>query len=147
MSRGQLGTDTGPAGDVNNDGTPDVIAGALGVGADRAYAYSGLDGNVCRFAHCVDGLCFDQPAGYGDIASSAGACGPDGTVDLNGILAVLDGFRSVFADGREFTNINIAGPQGSCEVDSQIHLSDILASLDACQGDDRCCGNRRRGRP
>lgn len=100
--------------------------------------------NSCRFAQCVDALCFDQPAAYGDIAGNAGACGPDGTVDLNDILAVLNAFQGEFADGCEFTNINIAGAQGSCKVDNQIDLNDILAVLDAFQGNDHCCTDGAR---
>lgn len=40
----QLGIGIEAAGDVNGDGVPDVVAGAPGI--DRAYAYSGRDGQV-----------------------------------------------------------------------------------------------------
>jgi hypothetical protein len=42
----QLGIDTGPAGDVNDDDVPDFIAGAPINGTGRAVVYSGVDGSV-----------------------------------------------------------------------------------------------------
>lgn len=90
-----------------------------------------------------------QPAQrYGDLAGANAACGPDGVVDLNDILAMLNGFTGVFVGGCELEDLDIARPRiptmnpgAACEPDGRIGLFDILAIIDAFQGTDRCCGN------
>ena len=84
-------------------------------------------------------MCDYAPAAYGDVGGSGGTCGPDEGVNLSDILAVLDGFQSIFAAGCEVSNIDIAGGGGTCGPDGQIDLQDILAVLDAFQGLDDCC--------
>ena len=75
---------------------------------------------------------------FGDLVGVAGVCGPNGTVDLSDILAVLDGFTGQFPDGCGVDDFDLAGEGGSCSPDTQISLFDILAVLDAFQGAD-CC--------
>ena len=64
--------------------------------------------------------------------------GPE-TVSRNDILAVLDGFQSLFAPGCEVSNIDIASQSDACVPDGLIDLTDILAVLDAFQGAATCC--------
>jgi len=53
------------------------------------------------------------------------------------IVAVLDGFRSVFVQGCARHNIDISGDP-HCVPDGMIDLRDILAVLDAFAGKDEC---------
>ena len=50
------------------------------------------DGILCTVDRCVGGICSNTNARYGDIAGPGGSCGPDGLIDLQDILAVLDAF-------------------------------------------------------
>ena len=101
------------------------------------------ESGVCEFGRCLNSVCEVTPVLYGDVASAGGVCGPDGSIELADILAILDGFGGVFRDGCERVNMDIAGANGSCTPDDQIDLSDILSVLDAFQGLDRCCASRR----
>ncbi len=64
-----LGIDVDPAGDVDNDGTPDIIAGDSASGAGRAFVYSGVNGQVIRtFVGEAAGDIFGRfVVGLGDI--------------------------------------------------------------------------------
>lgn len=108
-------------------------AGACGDNTDCA------DDDACTFDRCVDQECDRESASYGDLASAGGLCGPDGTVDLLDILAVLDGFQGEFAAGCTNTNIDISGPGDTCMPGGGIDLLDILAVLDASQNTANCC--------
>ena len=70
---GSLGIDVDPAGDVDNDGTPDVIAGASATGAGRAFVFSGIDGQLLRtFIGQVSGDRFGfGVVGLGDITGDS----------------------------------------------------------------------------
>lgn len=108
-------------------------AGACGDNADCA------DDDVCTFDRCVDQECHQEVTSYGDLASTGGACGPDGTVDLLDILAVLNGFQGQFAAGCTSANIDITGPEDTCRPGGGIDLLDILAVLNAFQNTVACC--------
>ena len=78
-----LGEGVGPVGDVNHDGTPDVVASAYGAGkagGGEAYVYSGVDGEVLLT------LQPDKPGTgirFGQFfASTAGDVNNDGTPDI-----------------------------------------------------------------
>lgn len=73
----RLGASVGAAGDVDNDGTLDVIAGAPSSGTGRAFVYSGVDGSLLRtFVGQVSTDLFGSAVtGIGDINS-------DGCADL-----------------------------------------------------------------
>lgn len=82
----QLGNGVAAAGDVNGDGTPDVIAGAPAGGRKpgRAYVYSGKDGSVLlsmtaeepgdRFGLKVCSIGDLDKDGHSDVAVSAPSC-------------------------------------------------------------------------
>ncbi|MCH7921262.1 MAG: hypothetical protein IIC50_25240 [Planctomycetes bacterium] len=93
----------------------------------------------------MDFGCSSVSAKYGDLAGPGGTCGPDGSVELVDILAVLDGFSGAFAAPCESGNLDIAGPGGSCTGDGSIRLDDILAVLNAFQGQDDCSCPPARG--
>lgn len=101
------------------------------------------DTDQCTFDRCVGNLCGHIDALFGDVGGQKGACGPDGTVDLSDILAVLDGFQGVFAPGCEVPNVDIASQPDACSGDGTIDLRDILAVLDAFRGTTTCCPRKR----
>jgi hypothetical protein len=81
-----LGQGVGRVGDINNDGVPDLVAGAPGAGsraAGEAYVYSGVDGSVL---HTLEPVLHPQaqPSGtYGVFfASGAGDINRDGVPDI-----------------------------------------------------------------
>lgn len=119
-----------------SDGNGTGIGDACDTCASNAYCG---DGDPCTFVRCIDALCDYAPAAYGDVGGSGGTCGPDKGVGLADILAVLDGFGNIFAEGCEASNIDIAGAGGTCGPDGVINLTDILAVLDAFQGAAACC--------
>lgn len=91
-----LGSTQATAGDVDGDGTPDLILGAwqyagAAVGGGRAYLYSGKSGQLLRtFTNRVPGDTFTFDAvGIGDVDG-------DGIVDLliTGGGSAINGFRS-----------------------------------------------------
>ena len=86
------------------------------------------DGLACTYNRCEDNACTFPPAPYGDVNE-------DGTVDLQDILCVLDGFAGRFVNCPP-ASVDIAG----CTADGAIDLFDILALLDAFAGLDPCCG-------
>ena len=122
-----------------------------GISSGSAYVYvssactvaSCDDGSLCSFDRCVLGWCVSTDARPGDVAGTNGACGPNGRVDLDDIIAVLNGFGGQYADGCEPANIDIAGDQGSCVPNGITDLFDITAVLDAFAGLDRCCAEGR----
>ena len=122
-----------------------------GISSGSAYVYvssactvaSCDDGSLCSFDRCVLGWCVSTDARPGDVAGTNGACGPNGRVDLDDIIAVLNGFGGRYADGCEPANIDIAGDQGSCVPNGITDLFDITAVLDAFAGLDRCCAEGR----
>ena len=122
--------------DINEDGVPDDCC------TDNAFCD---DASGCTFDRCVENVCQYTPAIYGDVAATGSGCGPDGTVDLADILALLDGFQGVFATGCEVSNVDIASQSDGCTSDGTIDLSDILAVLDAFQGATTCCPDARNG--
>ena len=61
----------------------------------------------------------------------------DGQVELDDILAVLDGFQGVFESGTTELDVDIASIN-PCERDGLIDLFDILAVLDGFRGVDLC---------
>ena len=95
------------------------------------------DGEICTFDQCTDNACSSIPALFGDTVGDSGTCGPNGVVDLGDIIAVLDGFQSVFAEGCARHNIDITGDT-HCVPDETIDLHDILAVLDAFSGIGDC---------
>ena len=100
------------------------------------------DADPCSFDQCIDSLCiYNLNAKYGDVGGAGGVCGPDGSVGLVDILAVLNGLAGNFADGCELANINMSGDQGSCIPNETIDLSDIIAVLNAFEGLDACCAD------
>jgi hypothetical protein len=91
-----LGSTQATAGDVDRDGTPDLILGAwqyggAAVSGGRAYLYSGKTGRLLKtFTNRIPGDTFTFDAvGIGDVDS-------DGTVDLliTGGGSAINGFRS-----------------------------------------------------
>ena len=71
----QLGTGVEGAGDVNRDGIPDVVAGAVGGG--KAYVYSGKDGRVL-----LTFTAEDKADTFGRHVSGAGDVDRDGFADV-----------------------------------------------------------------
>lgn len=72
-----LGYGIADAGDVDDDGVPDLIAGAPGVGGGRALVYSGADGSLLlTLASEADG------ASFGAAVAAAGDVDGDGHGDL-----------------------------------------------------------------
>jgi hypothetical protein len=82
----QLGIGIEAAGDVDDDGTPDVVAGA--VGSDKAFVYSGRDGKVLltfegeasgdAFGRRVSDLGDFNGDGHGDVVIGAPVSGAAG---------------------------------------------------------------------
>jgi len=97
------------------------------------------DDSVCTFDRCLDGKCHNDITVFGDVASPRGACGPDGSVDLVDILAVLNGFAGQVAAGCTIVNVDLASPGDTCRPGGGVDLLDILAVLDAFAGTASCC--------
>lgn len=79
----QLGSAVGLVGDVNGDGVPDQVAGAMGAGEDgrgRAYILSGVDGEILRTLEPV-GPAGTPPTFGRFFASGAGDVNGDGVPD------------------------------------------------------------------
>jgi hypothetical protein len=85
-----FGNYTAGAGDVNNDGIPDLVIGAPGGGLyGKAYVYSGLDGALI---YQFDGK--DQEENFGDAVAGAGDVNGDGFDDI-----IIAGSLSYFGAG------------------------------------------------
>lgn len=95
----QLGYSARPAGDVNNDDTPDVIVGAPAGGDGRAIVFSGSDGTII---HTINGINVGQRfgssvVGVGDINGddhddlAVGADGDDVVANNAGRVYVISG--------------------------------------------------------
>jgi len=94
ISFGHFGASVSTAGDVNNDGTPDIIVGELGGNADRsgnAKVYSGVDGALL---YTFSGVGPDDFLGF--AVSEAG--------DVNG-----DGFDDVIVGASESRQAGLVG--------------------------------------
>ena len=78
-----LGTALGKVGDINNDGVPDVVAGASGAGnsnGGEAYVYSGIDGSLI---HTLSPFSPGTAQNFGlFFARGAGDINNDGTPDI-----------------------------------------------------------------
>jgi len=76
----QLGVSVSGAGDVNNDGYADLIVGANGLGAGRAYVFSSQE--ICSYEelYTFTGAAADDMFGYS--VSGAGDVNNDGYADL-----------------------------------------------------------------
>ncbi len=74
---GNFGYSSSVAGDVNNDGTNDYIVGLYSV--DRAYVYSGIDGNIL---YSFDGATSGVFDAFGGHVSGAGDVNNDGYADM-----------------------------------------------------------------
>lgn len=86
----------------------------------------------CTLATCVDGQCSYRPRVTGDADGN-------GSIDVQDILCVLDGFRGLFSHC-SFEDVDIE----PCEPDDIIDLFDILAVLKAFEGAAQCisaCGH------
>lgn len=97
------------------------------------------DKDSCTYDLCVDGACTNTPARFGDVSDTAGACGPNGVVDLSDIITVMDGVGgNAKAGACPHVNVDMAGPSG-CGPDGAKDLYDLFAVLDAFHGIERCC--------
>ncbi len=79
----QLGSAVGMIGDVNGDGVPDQVAGAMGAGEDgrgRAYILSGVDGEILHTLE-PEGPAGTPPTFGRFFASGAGDVNGDGVPD------------------------------------------------------------------
>ncbi len=123
----RLGNGASGAGDVNNDGTPDIICGApQGPNGGGAYVYSGVDGKILhtlpspkagfRFGYKVGSLGDINQDGHDDVIVTAltGDCDRDGTInvyasDFNASTAAKGAGKIVVhsgATGKELYSIN-----------------------------------------
>ena len=123
-------------------GNSRIIDGTVDMGAyEGGCSHNSLcnDQNACTFDRydCSADSCSNTAADFADVAGAGQACGPDGEVDLLDILAVLDAFRGVFAEGCQLVNIDISGDP-HCVPDGTIALRDILAVLNAFSGTGDC---------
>lgn len=77
--QGQFGSSVSSAGDVNWDGVPDVVVGAVNEGPGRVYVFCGASGAILLFLRSP----FEQEAGgFGCSVSSAGDMNMDGKADV-----------------------------------------------------------------
>jgi len=127
----------------DENGDPHCTATPQWIDRACSYAYtdSGCDdADVCTFdACCAMPEDAHNSALYGDVVSAPPFYGPDGTVDLTDILAVLDAFGGAFRSDYYVHNMDLRGEAGPCEADGEIDLLDILAVLDAFAGTATCC--------
>lgn len=98
----QVGTGLEGAGDVNRDGTPDVIAGAPG--AQKAYVLSGKDGAVLLALSAAD-----SGGSFGQATASAGDQNGDGYADLlvGAPAAQAGAGRAYLFSGRDGTLLQV----------------------------------------
>ena len=97
-----MGFSVSGAGDVNNDGIPDLIAG-LKYGGDYARVFSGQDGSTLHTFHADS-----RWDGFGNAVSGAGDVNGDGFDDL------IVGASSDFIDGTEVGSASVfSGLDGS----------------------------------
>ncbi|HKI93815.1 MAG TPA: FG-GAP-like repeat-containing protein [Gemmatimonadales bacterium] len=121
----RLGIGIEAAGDVNHDGTPDVIAGAPGAG--KAYVYSGRDGRTLRTFTAED-----STDGFGRHVADAGDVNGDGYADVI-VGAPLndaggnDAGRAYLYSGRDgrvlrtFTGARAGDQLGAAEAGAVVH--------------------------
>ncbi|MEE9131834.1 MAG: hypothetical protein V3T84_17620, partial [Phycisphaerales bacterium] len=120
---GQLGIDANRTGDINADGTPDVIAGGPFSGAGRAVVYSGVDGGIL---HTFFGQFNGDRLGF-RVASGGDANG-DGHPDLLVSAtfhdaAAFNAGRVYLYDGTDFSLLcTVDGESSSDEFGSALNF-------------------------
>ncbi len=126
----QLGTSVAFAGDVNRDGTPDLIIGAWGVGpagsySGSAFVYSGVDGSLLyeffgisesdNFGYSVDGAGDVDRDGYADLIIGAFDVKTPGGISGAGSAYVFSGgdggllFSITAPEGDTRLGLSVAG--------------------------------------
>ncbi len=87
------------------------------------------DADVCTFDRCVGSVCLSDQTMYGDVAGPLG-CGPDGSVGVFDVTAVLDAFSGAVGVC-VMEQADIAGLLGACTPDAGVDIFDVTNVLDA----------------